>query len=36
MRGIIQVPRVLPPAVAGLFHPHDPEKLRAEYSKAIA
>ena len=29
MRGVIQIPRTRPPAVAGLFYPHDPLKLRA-------
>jgi MEMO1 family protein len=29
MHGVIQVPRIRPPAVAGLFYPHDRQKLRA-------
>src|ERR1700737_5007819 len=29
MRGVIQFRRIRPPAVAGLFYPHDPRELRA-------
>jgi AmmeMemoRadiSam system protein B len=29
MRGATQIPRIRPPAVAGLFYPHDPQELRA-------